>query len=230
MPLTGVNRIQVRPEKITLFEEEVGELSQRAAETEDRFHWTGHQAQWGVPNHFAFVYEAENFAAIEELGSVRELWERIYPSEMKERFGRANECVQSIEQIILVDRPELSHPPHDVSPSAYPYAVVTQARCRAGHAEACEELIRKLAEAIPKVGDSAHLLTYENHFGTLGEYWIVRPLKQLSQLDEQLMGAELLERAFGPAEGGLLWRSGTEAVEFAQRELLMYRPELSNPA
>ena len=106
---------------------------------------------------------------------------------------------------------------------------VTRIRGRPRHTEALEELIRKLSEAIAKVADTAHLASFQNYFGDLSEYWVVRPLTELGELDTQLVGATLLEKAFGPGEGGLLWRAGTEAVESAHRELLSYRPEMSNP-
>ena len=230
MSLTGVNHVYVRPEELREFEEQIEELSGRAASAKDRFRWSAHQSLWGEPNHFAFVYKTETFEDMEKLGRIPELWERNFKDDAAKRMARTNECIQSIEHIVLVDRAELSYPPDNVDPTAYPYAAVTQVRGRPGHAEACEELIRKLAEAIPKVDDPAHLMTFQNYFGNLDEYWLVRPLDDLGQLDTQLMGQPLLDKAFGPAEGGLFWRAGTEAIAFAKRELVAYRPELSNPA
>jgi hypothetical protein len=106
---------------------------------------------------------------------------------------------------------------------------VTSLRARPGQAEACEELIRKIAEAIPKTGDAARIITNQSIIGELNLYWTVRPLRSLSELDEQLPAPELLNKAFGPAEGGLLWRTGSEAVDQARREITGYVPELSNP-
>lgn len=227
MPLSGVNHVYVRPRKIAAFEKEITALARRAAEAHDRFRWTAHQSLWGRPNHYAFVYQAETFADAEALGTIPDLWQRVYRGDMKKRFRRTNACIECVEHILLHDRPDLSFPPHAIDPSSYPYYAVTQVRARPGQAEACEELIRKLAEAIPKAEEATHLLTYQNYFGNLAEYWAARPLTELGELDGQLMGSLLLEKAFGPAEGGLLWRAGTEAVEFAHRELLVYRPELS---
>jgi hypothetical protein len=56
-----------------------------------------------------------------------------------------------------------------------------------------------------------------------------RPLRSLEELDAQLPAPELLERAFGPGEGGLIWRSGNEAIVEARREIMAYREDLSNP-
>ncbi|MBW2269450.1 MAG: hypothetical protein JRH16_12815 [Deltaproteobacteria bacterium] len=62
----------------------------------------------------------------------------------------------------------------------YPFAVVTTARVRPGHTEACEELIRKIAEAIPKLDDPARISTFQSIVGDLHTYWVVRPLHELS--------------------------------------------------
>ena len=57
----------------------------------------------------------------------------------------------------------------------------------------------------------------------------MRPLRSLADLDQQLSGPELLNKAFGTAEGGLIWRNGTEALEQAQRQIVALREDLSNP-
>jgi hypothetical protein len=65
--------------------------------------------------------------------------------------------------------------------------------------------------------------------GILSEYWTARPLEDLSELDDQLTPAELLDQAFGVAEGGLIYRTGLEANEEVQRQIVVYRQDLSNP-
>ena len=89
---------------------------------------------------------------------------------------------------------------------------------------------RKVAEAIPKLDDSARIMSYQTIFGDLSQYWTVRPLESMADLDRQLPAAELLTQAFGPAEGGLIFRTGLEAMARVEREMVVYRPELSNPA
>ena len=42
------------------------------------------------------------------------------------------------------------------------------ARARPGHADALEELVRKVAEAIPKVDDPARISTWQSYFGDMG--------------------------------------------------------------
>ena len=65
--------------------------------------------------------------------------------------------------------------------------------------------------------------------GVLAEYWTARPLEDLSELDDQLPPAELLNQAFGAAEGGLIYRTGLEAIEEVKRQIVVYRQDLSNP-
>ena len=40
---------------------------------------------------------------------------------------------------------------------------------------------------------------------------------------------DLLNEVFGAAEGGLLLRTGREAIENVQSDLALYRDDLSNP-
>ena len=57
-------------------------------------------------------------------------------------------------------------------------------------------------------GDPARLVTRQVIFGEMASYWTQRPLRSLADLDEQLPATELLNQAFGHAEGGLLWPAG----------------------
>jgi len=50
----------------------------------------------------------------------------------------------------------------------------------------------------------------------------------LGDLDAQSMPGDLLTRAFGGGEGGLVYRSGLEAIESSVRTIVALRPELSN--
>ncbi len=47
-------------------------------------------------------------------------------------------------------------------------------------------------------------------------------------LDKQRPAPELFIEAFGAAEGGLIFRSGLEAIAVVERNIVGYRPELSN--
>lgn len=50
----------------------------------------------------------------------------------------------------------------------------------------------------------------------------------LADLDQQKTAPDLLSGAFGPAEGGLIYRSGLDAIDSAEREILILRPDLAN--
>lgn len=230
MALDRVTSVVVRPERLPVFQESVALLASAAAEKGDPFHWTAHRTLFGEGLAIHFVSQAETFEEIERQGTVDALWVRVLGgTEGPEAYARTNACIQSVQQTISVQRADLSYAEGLERPAGLPYAIVTSARARPGHAEACEELIRKVAEAIPKVGDPARLLAYQVMFGPMGAYWTVRPLRDLAELDRQLPAPELLNQAFGHAEGGLLWRSGSEAIEEARREVVQLLPELSHP-
>jgi hypothetical protein len=230
MTFDRVNSVQIRPDKVATFQQQVAELATAASEGGEAFRWTAHQTLFGEGMTMHFVSQSETFEEIEKQGQVDALWLRVLGDERgREGFERANGCLQAVQQVIAVDRPDLSYAEAAGTPGEYPYAIVTEARARPGHAEACEELIRKVAEAIPKVDDPARMMTYQVIVGAIGTYWTIRPLRRLADLDAQLPAPQLLEQAFGNAEGGLLWRNGTEAIEQGRREILRFVPELSNP-
>ena len=229
MPLTAVNSVTLRPDRRLEFEEAVAELAKRAGEKGERWRWTAHQVLFGDNRNLHFVYDADDFEAIEGLGTVDELWQRVLGQKRGAEANRiADSAVETGQHTISMERPDLSYPP-DAENRAAPYAVVTLVRVRPGGAEAAEELIRKIAEAIPKTDDPARMITYEVRFGELQQLWTVRPLARLGELDAHKPAPDLLVEAFGSSEGGLVWRGGTEAIEQARREILAYREDLSNP-
>ena len=229
MPFMGVNTVAVRPDRMADFERNVAELADEATNKEEQWRWTAHQPQWGEIGRVHFVYTAADFAELERFGSVADLYQRTLGEPRgREAFAESSACLQSVRHTLAIDRPDLSYA-MDGNPTEYPWAVVTELLAKPGAQEACEELIRKVAEAIPKVSDPSHLMTFQTMFGDMRLYTTVRPVKALSELDSHAAVPELLDRAFGAAEGGLIFRSGTEAIEDAHRELVVYRSELSNP-
>lgn len=230
MALDRVTSVSLRPDRVLQFQEQVAGLARAAAEKDERWRWTAHQTIFGEGLTLHFASRAESFEEIEQQGDVNDLWIRAMGEDAaREGFARANESIQTLAQTISMERPDLSYAEGLGSPADHPYAVVTMVRARPGHTEEAEELIRKIAEAIPKVGDPARMLAFQVMFGEIGAYWSLRPLRSLEDLDRQLPAPELLNQAFGHAEGGLLWRSGTQAIEHARREILRYVPELSHP-
>lgn len=231
MAISRVTSVTISPGRLATFQERIAELAAAASKKAEAWRWTAHQTVFGEGAVVHFASQAENFAEVETQGQVDGLWGRVLGEKLgAEAMTQANECIQSIQQTLSIDRPDLSYTEDVGGPGDLPYAVITTVRAQPGQAETCEELIRKIAEAIPKVGDPARIVSYQVMFGDIGAYWTVRPLRSLADLDQQLPAPELLNQAFGTAEGGLLWRTGSEAVQEARREVVLLVPELSNPA
>ena len=230
MPLTTVLSERIRPERLRRYEELVQRLAKKAVQKKDAWQWTAHQTAFGEVGTIHYVSASSDFAAIGSRGLPDELVRRVMgEKEGNELLEQASECVLSRQQIIGVERPDLSYPPEQRD-RRYPAAIVTILRARPGGQEGCEEVIRKVAEAIPKVGDPARLVAYQTLVGDLMQYWTVRPLQSLGELDRQLLPADLLSKAFGAAEGGLIFRTGLEAIAEVRREIAFYREDLSNPS
>jgi len=231
MPLSTVFTDFVRPKKAQHYRELVQTLAQQAREKKESFHWTAHETIFGATNSFRYVAVAEDFAGIAARGLVDELFTRVLGEDQAiEHLQKSSQCIVSQEVRISMDRPDLSYAPDQSAPGELPWAVVTALRPRPGHQETCEELLRKIAEAIPKVNPDTRMIAYQTVMGDLGRMFAVRPLASLADLDGQLQPQQLLEQAFGVAEGGLLYRSSLEAIESVERETVLYRPEMSNPA
>jgi len=228
MSLISVLSVNVKPECQIEYQERVAELAQRAREKADPFAWTAHQSLYGGAPMLHFGARVGNFAELAELGQIPEMVVRVFGEqkgrEEIEAFGR---CVFSQTLSVSVDRPDLSYAPEGET-EIHPAASLTVLRPRMGRAEACEELIRKLAEAIPKLDDTTRIMTYQTAFGDLSQFWTVRPMRELADLDRQKSAEQLLNEAFGQAEGGLIRRTGLDALESAERSILTYRADLSN--
>jgi hypothetical protein len=229
MPLMNVLSVQTRPDRWQHYEELVQRLAEAAVARKEENHWTAHQTAIGEIGAIHFASSNGDFAEIAARGTVAEMVERVLGSAEAEKFrAEVSDCLITQQSSISVDRPELSYPPTEEG-RTFPAAVLTVLEARPGKQEACEEVIRKVAEAIPKVDDKARLMTFQTVVGNLSEYWTVRPLTDLSELDDQRTPQELLIQAFGPAEGGLIYRSGLDAMTRLQRSILVYRPDMSNP-
>jgi hypothetical protein len=229
MPLITVLSLQTRSDRWQRYEELVQQLAEAAVSRKEESHWTAHQTAFGSLSTIHFANQDDDFAEISSRGTVLDMIERVLGSVEAERFmTEIGDCIISQESSISVDRPELSYPPEEEG-LTFPAAVLTVIEASPSKQEACEEVIRKVAEAIPKVDDKARLITYQTVVGNLARYWTVRPINDLSELDGQRTPQELLIQAFGPAEGGLIYRSGLDAMTSLQRSILVYRPDLSNP-
>ena len=230
MALISVLAESVRPERLGAFEENVRRVTEAAAAARDPLRWATHQTVIGELGWFFFVAPARNWAEIQQRGTPEEMVRRVLgDKEGKRSLEQGRECIVAARQTVAVERRELSYPP-DPGGAPAPFHLVTIARVRPGGQEAFEEILRKIAEAIPKVDDPARTTVYQTLLGDMREYRVVRPQRGLEDLDHQLQPAELLDKAFGPAEGGLVFRAGQEAALHLERRIVAYRPELSNLA
>jgi hypothetical protein len=230
MPLTSVLSVTLRPEGLRDYEDLCREIASTAVDSKEEFTWTVHQNAFGELGRLHFVSQADDFATIGARGLPNELVLRLLGEQRGQEVLRGlAECTLSLRNDVSVDRPELSYAPEPMEPGSHPAAVVTALLARPGHQDAVEELLRKVAEAIPKVDDPARMLAMQTVIGELRQYWTVRPMASLADLDGQRTPDVLLNEAFGAAEGGLIFRAGVEALETARREIVIYREDLSNP-
>jgi hypothetical protein len=228
MSLTTVLSISVRPDKISTYEEGVRKLVEKATQQKDAFHWGAYQTIGGDLGWIHFVSECEDWAALGRRDVMPPaLALRLFnEKEGRQLVDQLTSCVRAMRQTVSRDRPDLSYAPDRAQPPE-PFAVVTLVRAHPGKRDECEEMIRKLAEAIPKVGDPSRMRCYQTLVGDLRTYWTVRPFRQLADLDTWMPPEQILTKAFGSSEGGLVFRAGTEAMERTERSITMLRPELS---
>jgi hypothetical protein len=59
--------------------------------------------------------------------------------------------------------------------------------------------------------------------GNVREYAAIRPLQSLKELGAHRTPADLLTRTFGTDEGGLIFRTGNEAIVHIERRIVAYR-------
>ena len=227
MSLTTVLSVEVRPDRASAYESHVHELAAKAVAGKEQFEWTAHQVIAGPLGTMHFVSEAPDWAALGAREPIESLARRLLgDNEGALLLERIAECVVARRFEIARDRADLSQP---VAPEDPPRAntLVSVIQARPGGEDACEELIRKVAQAIPLVNDPRRFMAYESFVGPTRTYWIVTPLAEMTDLDRMLSPKELLQKAFG-ADGVLLHRTGFEAIERLERQLIVLRPELSN--
>lgn len=229
MPLANVLSVDIRQGQRQRHMNLCRELAECAQKAHDPLRWTTHVTRIGRTNRIHFLINAADFTELDNQGMPEEMSERVLGEKRVSAWtDEIESCIESQQQEISVDRPDLSYVTSQ-SDTVAPMAIVTVVQSRPGQQESCEELIRKVAEAIPKVDDGSQIMTFQTVVGDLSRYWTVRPLESLSDLDKQLPPAQLLNEAFGAAEGGLIFRSGLEAILAIERNIVAYRPELSNP-
>ena len=227
MALTTVLSVNVRPDRASAYEAHVHELANQARAKKEPLEWATYQVTAGRIGTMHFVSQAPDWTTFAAREPIEIFVRRVMgDSDGMQLLDRLAECVLSERFVIGRERPDLSCPvPPDAPRRAN--SMVTLMRTRPGGEDACEELIRKVAQAVPLVGDPRRYMAYETFIGQTRTYWIVTPLEDVAQLDRILSPQELLAKAFG-AEGVLIHRTGLEAIENMERQLTVLRPELSN--
>jgi hypothetical protein len=232
MSLIHILTTRPRPEMTRAYEGIVQRIAERARSTREKFRWTAHQTLHGAAPAYHFVSEAPDWTTLSagDLTAVAFVM-RLFGSKDGQRLrDELAACGSQSVSRIGRDRPDLSclGDEPELARGRAPFALVTRVVARPGHRDAVEELLRKVAEAIPKLDDPTRVAAYQTVIGQLRSYWTVRPLLSLGDLDAQSMPGDLLIRAFGAGEGGLVHRSGLEAIERSRRTIVTLRPELSN--
>lgn len=231
MALHSVLSVQVHPGAFVRYADRIQRLAEAARKQKEEFAWSAYQTLFGESLSFHFASTAESFEQLGARGSVPELVARVLGANEAPRFlDEVGGCIASERLTVGIDRPDLSYAADPIPLKDVQAAVVTRARIRSGAREAFEELLRKIAEAIPKVDDPAQLVTRQIVIGNTAEYVAIRPLRDLAALDAQRPPDQLLVQAFGAGEGGLIYRNGGDAIELIEREIVRAVPELSNRA
>ena len=227
MSLLSVVTVSVRPEKTSAYEDHVHSLAYKAKSARESFEWAAREEITGNLGTFHFVSEAADWAAFAGREALPVFARRVLGESRGSQFlDGVNSCVTSRTSAIGRERLDLSQPPK-AGAEHTAMNMVTLLQVRAGGEEAGEELIRKVAQALPKTNDPRRFLTYQAFTGNPRLYWIVSPLAELADLDRMLSPQELLQKAFG-AEGAKIHRAGLDAVERMERRITVLRPELSN--
>ena len=227
MALLSVLSVRMRPDCSGRYEESVRRIAQRAAARKERGHWQAQEVAFGSIGMLYFVQEHPDWAALGEQDPPPAYLARLFGErEGTKLYHEMAECLAELRYTVSKDRPDLSYGPQ--APAVPPaLTLVTLLRARPASLQACEELIGKVAEAIPKADDPSHLLAYQTVIGDLRTYWTVRPIQRVEELDRVLPPKELLVRAFGAGDGDRIYRKGIDALQHAERQMTVLRPDLS---
>lgn len=229
MSLTTVLSVNVRPDRLMAYEAQVQAVAETARKKKERFEWAAHQVAAGRLGTIHFVSQAPNWAALAEREPVDVLIRRLMgDAEGNRVIEQLGAAIVSEQYTIGQERPDLAYPPAQTD-APTPMGVVTVFRSRPGGQDAVEELLRKVAQAIPAVKDPRRFIACQTVVGDLRTYWAVSLIQSLADLDAMSPPAELLQRAFG-AEGVLIHRTAFDQIEHMERQITMLRPELSNGA
>ena len=229
MSILTVVRYSIRPELTATFESLVSRVADRAAELDEALHWTCGQVIAGDVTRYNIVMQSESLAEAAERDGTGVLLARLFGDDAGQQIQiEIAECIKEVQTSMLRERLDLSYP-NDQATSAPIAAVVVRAEIQRGQQIEAEEFFRKIAEAVPKVGDERRFTVWQPVLGNLGEMFSVRPVFDLAQLDQISAIPELLTSAFGSSQAKKMHRAGLEALARVESELLLLREDLSHP-
>jgi hypothetical protein len=226
MPLFSVSEYTVRPEKFRDFEKLVASIADAARKDAKTGTWMTLTTAIGPARNVSIVMQSETFAERAKIEPGEQLLRRLLGEKKGvEALQAWYECVEDGNSRVLRDRPDLSYPAPPGKPC--PFVMLTRIRSfLAGRRRSRSSCQTRGGD--PKTDDPRRFMTLQPYFGDLREYVTAVGLDHPEQLDAMAAPAELLTRAFGMAEGGLISRAGMQAMAHATRELLMLRPDLSH--
>lgn len=229
MSLMTVLSVSIRPDRFGRYEAGVQRVAEKAVSAKEPLEWAAHQVMIGALGTIHYTSECPDWATLSKREPVDMMVRRLMGdtggAQLMEQLA---DCIVAERYTVGRERADLSHPPDPHTPIR-PFGLVTLLRARSGGEDAIEELIRKLAHAIPEVKDPRRFVAYQTVIGNLRTYWTVVPLADVAELDSFVPLPDLLQRAFG-AEGVLIYRTGMNALENMERQITVVRPELSNGA
>jgi hypothetical protein len=227
MALTTVLSVQVKPERWSEYEEAIQFLAERAVQEHEFVEWGAHTVAAGRLGAIHFVSEAANWKAFGERGSPEEMVCRVHGDQAGTTLSEhMRACAVETRFIIGEERSDLSRPPQERGrPAAM--AAVALFGVRPGGVKAGETMFAKCAEAANKLKDPRHFITVQTVIGDLHSYWVVTPLTAPADLDQMRSPAKLLQDAFGE-DGRQTFLSGLDAMQRAERQITVFRPDLSN--
>ena len=230
MPLISVSRNSVQQSAIPRYERIVRFIAERARQDKDTFKWNARITTGAAGRTIGFVSRVEGFAELstreEPDAMIRRLFGEADGTALLESLG---EGVTSSSYTVSTIRDDLSNSPPQPAESA-PLILLTRIRATRDGVLGVEELIRKVGEAVTKVGDERQTLVLQTTIGDLRGYTVAQAVSDPAQLDKQATVPELLLKAFGQSEGEKIFSEGTACIEQVETELSTARPDLSNEA
>ena len=229
MPLTTSLRVSVRIGDIIEHEEAVRRVAEKAKKDKPALDWIAYQIYAGEGGLYFYTSQAEIMAEILARETTPAMVLRLFG----EKNGTAllkqiNQGVESIQTLAFQPREDLSCAAEPSLDQPAPFVLRSRIRVCRGGQRACEELLRKVTEAVSKVDDERRFTTLQTVLGDAMEYSIVQLIHDPTQLDRERRVPDLLNAAYGAAEGGALLNAGRDAIDSIQVDLSIHRPDLSS--